>query len=359
LVSEICTNIRKKICNIFVNLHYKLEWVIVKVKSAKGGFVMASISRPATPDLKKEKPPLTKRFAHALSRDYQLWLLLLPTIAFFIVFHYLPLYGIQIAFKDYKAVQGITGSKWVGLKHFKIFFDSYYSGRLIINTLLLNLYNLVWGFPIPLIMAILLNQFRSERFKRFAQTTIYAPHFISTVVMAGILYLFLSPNNGVVNTFIKTLGGTPIFFMNEASWFRKIFIITEIWQHSGWSSILFIATLTGIDQEIYEAATIDGASKMQKIRHIDIPHLIPITVIMLILNCGRLLSSNTTKALVMQQPGNIPTSDIIGVYVYTQGLGKAQFSYTSAIGLTVNVVNFFMIITVNWISKKLGDTSLF
>ena len=264
----------------------------------------------------KKKLPLGKRFVHALSRDYQLWLLLLPVIIFFIVFHYLPLYGIQIAFKDYKPVLGIMGSKWVGLKHFKDFFGSYYSSRLLVNTFLLNLYNLLWGFPIPFFLAIMLNQFEHNGVKRFAQTIIYLPHFISNIVMAGILYLFLSPSGGIVNHFIETLGGTSIFFMNDASWFRTLFVGTEIWQHAGWSAILYIATLTGIDQSIYEAATIDGASKRQKVWYIDIPHLFPIATMLLILNCGHLLSSNVDKALVMQQPGNMATSDIIGVYVY-------------------------------------------
>ena len=309
----------------------------------------------------KEKPklPLSKRFGIAIRKDYQIWLLLLPAIIFFIVFHYLPLYGIQIAFRDYKAVQGIVGSKWVGLKHFQDFFASYYSSRLILNTFLLNFYNLLWGFPIPIILAILLNQFNKNGFKRFAQTVIYIPHFISTIVMVGILYLFLSPSSGIVNKFIEQMGGSPIFFMNDANWFRTLFIGSGVWQHTGWSAILYIATLTGIDQEIYEAATIDGASKRQKIWYVDIPHLIPIVVMILILNCGNLLASNTDKALAMQQAGNMAKSDIIGVYVYTQGLGKAQFSYTAAIGLTINLVNFVMIVSVNWISKKLSKTSLF
>ena len=312
-----------------------------------------------TASKKKKKLPLHERFVMALKRDYQIWILLLPAIIFFIVFHYLPLYGIQIAFKDYKAVQGIVGSKWVGLKHFQDFFNTYYSTRLIANTFLLNFYNLIWGFPVPVILAILLNQFANSGFKRFAQTMIYVPHFISTIVMAGILYLFLSPSNGLVNHLIVALGGQPIFFMNEAPWFRTLFIGSGVWQHSGWSAILYIATLTGIDQGIYEAATIDGANKRQKIWYIDVPHLIPIVVMILILNCGSLLASNTDKALAMQQAGNMSKSDIIGVYVYTQGLGKAQFSYTAAIGLTINLVNFAMIVTVNWISKRLGETSLF
>ena len=299
------------------------------------------------------------RFVDAVKRDWQLYILLLPAMFFVFLFCYLPLYGIQIAFRDYKAVLGITGSEWVGLKNFTDFFSAYYFQRLITNTFLLNLYNLLWSFPIPIIMAILLNQFTRPRVKKITQTVIYIPHFISTVVMASMLYLFLSPTNGIINTLITALGGESIYFMVEPEWFRTLFITTDIWQHAGWNTILYIATLTGIDPGLYEAATIDGATKLQKIRHIEIPHLIPIAVMMLILNCGSLLASNTDKALLMQTSGNMATSDIIGVYVYQMGLGKAQFSYTTAIGLMTNVINFVMIIAVNWIAKRLNDTSLF
>lgn len=303
--------------------------------------------------------PFWRRVGRRLKNDWQLYVLLLPAIAFFIVFCYLPMFGVQIAFRDYKAVFGITGSKWVGLKHFRDFFNSYYFGRLLSNTFLLNLYGLLWGFPIPVILAILLNQFERPRLKRVTQTAIYVPHFISTVVMAGMLYLFLSPINGIINRLIVSMGGQSIYFMVEPGWFRTLFIASDVWQHAGWNTILYIATLTSIDPEIYEAATIDGATKRQKILHIDIPHLLPIATMMLILNCGSLLGSNTDKALLMQTPGNMATSDIIGVYVYEMGLAKAQFSYTSAIGLTVNLVNFVMILSVNRISKRLGETSLF
>ncbi len=300
-----------------------------------------------------------QRASRTVRNDWQLYVLLLPALAFIFIFNYLPMYGIQIAFRDYKAVFGITGSKWVGLKHFKDFFSAYYFKRLLANTFLLNFYSLIWSFPIPIILAILLNQFERQHFKKFTQTIIYVPHFISTVVMAGILYLFLSPVNGIVNSLIVALGGNPIFFMIEPEWFRTLFIASSIWQHSGWNTILYIATLTGINPELYEAATIDGATKLKRIRHIDIPHLIPIAVMMLILSCGSLLSSNTDKALLMQTPGNMATSDIIGVYVYEMGLGKAQFSYTAAIGLFTNVINFITIVAVNQIAKRLGDTSLF
>lgn len=309
--------------------------------------------------VKREKAGFLQRVGQSIKKDWQLYVLLLPAIGFIFVFCYLPLYGIQIAFRDYKAVFGITGSEWVGLKNFQDFFNAYYFKRLLSNTFLLNLYGLLWGFPIPIIMAIMLNQIEWPRFKKFTQTIIYVPHFISTVVMAGILYLFLSPDSGVVNNLIKAFGGKAIHFMIEPGWFRTLFIASDMWQHSGWNTILYIAALTGIDPGLYEAATIDGATKLQKIRHIDIPHLTPIVVMMLILSCGSLLVSNTDKALLMQTPGNMLTSDIIGVYVYEMGLTKAQFSYTTAIGLFINVINFVMIISVNWISKRLGETSLF
>jgi putative aldouronate transport system permease protein len=208
-------------------------------------------------------------------------------------------------------------------------------------------------------MAIFLHQLTSKKFKKFTQTVIYSPHFISPVVMVGMIFLFLSPSSGLVNKLIETLGGTPIAFMLEASWFRTIFISTGIWQSSGWNTILYIATLTAIDPGLTEAAKIDGASKMQRIRYIDIPHLVPIIVMLLILNCGTLLASNVDKALLMQTDANIPTSDIIGLYVYRMGIVNAQFSFTAAINLLVNVINFVMIISVNWISRRLNQSTLF
>lgn len=302
---------------------------------------------------------LGARAGRAFRRDWQLYILLLPALAFLIVFCYFPMYGIQIAFRDYKAVFGITGSKWVGLKHFETFFNSYYCGRLFTNTFLLNLYGLVFGFPIPVVLAILLNQLRSKRVKGFTQTIIYVPHFISTVVLAGMIYLFFSPTTGLVNTLITALGGESVYFMIESGWFRPLFIGSDIWQNAGWNTILYIAALTSIDPELYEAATIDGATRWQKIRHIDMPHLIPIVTMMLILNCGSLLASNTDKALLLQTSGNISVSDIIGVYVYSVGLGKARYSYTTAIGLCLNVINFVIIIIVNSVCRRLGETSLF
>ena len=308
----------------------------------------------------KTKVPKKKiNYAVYFKNNWQLYVLILPAIIYFIVFNYMPLYGIQIAFKDFKAVFGISGSKWVGLKHFENFFHAYYFKRLLANTLLLNVYNLLWSFPVPIILAILLNQIKGPKIKRFIQTSIYVPYFISTVVLAGMLYIFLSPTSGIFNILRQALGMKAVDFMSDAKAFRSIYIISGIWQSAGWGTILYIASLSGVDPSLYEAAEIDGASIWQKIRYIDIPSIVPVIVMVFILDCGKLLSSNTDKALVMQTPGNIPTSDIIGVYVYNVGLGSGQFSYTTAIGLFINVINFVIIITANQISKKISDVGLF
>jgi putative aldouronate transport system permease protein len=291
--------------------------------------------------------------------NWQLYLLILPALVYLIVFNYLPMYGVQIAFRNYKAVEGITGSAWAGLSHFRTFFQAHYSSRLIVNTFLLNFYGLLFGFPIPIILAILINSLRGRYFKKFTQTVVYMPHFISTVVLAGMLYIFLSPTSGIINKAITVLGGKAIFFLNEETWFRPVFVISGIWQSAGWGSILYLAALAGVDQELYEAATIDGATKFQKILHIDFPSLLPTVTMMLILNCGSLLSSSTEKALLFQTGGNIARSDIIGTYVYTMGLTQGQFSYTAAIGLMVNVVNFVLILSVNQLSKRLKGETLF
>ncbi len=282
-----------------------------------------------------------------------------PAVIYFFIFNYLPLYGIQIAFKDYKAVNGIAGSAWVGLKHFKNFFNAYYFKRLLANTLLLNIYYLLWSFPIPIIMAILLNQVKGNKIRQTIQTTIYVPYFISTVVLAGMLYIFLSPTSGILNIVRGWAGLSAVDYMSSSGAFRSIYIISGIWQSAGYNTILFIASLAGVDQALYEAAEIDGASIWQKIRYIDLPSLLPTIMMVLVLDCGRLLSSNTEKALVMQTAGNIPTSDIIGVYVYNIGLGTGQFSYSAAIGLFINVINFILIIAVNKLSRRLTDVGLF
>lgn len=296
-----------------------------------------------------------KKIKKRLKYDWQIYLLLAPALTYLLLFHYLPIYGIQIAFKDFVATKGIWGSEWVGLKYFERYFESYYWTRMLKNTLLLNLYSLIFSFPIPIVLAILLNQMRGEKSKHFVRTVVSAPHFISTVVMAGILYIFLSPTNGAINKFIEMLGGEAIFFLNEAKWFRTVYIASGIWQGAGWSAILYLAALSGIDTQLYEAATMDGASRPQKIWYIDIPGILPIIVTVLIMNTGKLLSSEYQKTLLLQTPGNMTTSDTIGVYVYTAGLEGAQYSYTTAIGLMLNVVNFIIIVLVNKFANWVGE----
>ena len=299
------------------------------------------------------------RIKRQFARDWQLYLFVLPGVIYYVIFHYLPLYGIQIAFKDYKAVQGIAGSAWVGLEHFRTFFSSYLCGTLILNTLLVNMYNLIIGFPIPIILSLLLNRVMAPKFKKFTQTVIYIPHFVSTVVMAGMLYIFLDPTNGVINTLIAALGGTPKYFMAEPGWFRTVFIASGQWQNAGWGTIIYIAALTAIDQELYEAAKIDGASILAQIFYIDLPSIVPMAMMMLILNSGQIMAGNMTKTLLLQTAGNKATSNTIGVYVYTMGLTSGQFSYTAAIGLFQNIISFIMVMTVNMISKKFSSISMF
>jgi len=256
-------------------------------------------------------------------------------------------------------VDGVMGSPWVGLKHFKRFFEAYYFERLIKNTLVLNINYLLWSFPFPIIVAIFLNQIRSEKRKRFVQTTIYVPHFISTVVLAGMIYLFLSPSGGILNSILSALGLAPLDLMAEPEAFRSIYTVSGVWQGAGYSSILFVATLAGIDPSLYEAAEIDGASIWKKIRYIDLPSIVPTATMVLILDFGKLMNSNTNKVLLLQTPGNIATSDIIGTYVFNVGVQGGQFSYTAAIGLFTNLVNLIMILVFNKISKKISNIGLF
>ncbi len=307
-------------------------------------------------------PAMKKRLSRLwrdIVQSWQLYLFVLPGVIFYIVFHYMPLYGIQIAFKDYKAVLGIDGSQWVGLKHFIEFFNSHLCLTLIRNTLLINLYELLWGFPIPVLLALMLNRIGAARFKKFTQTVIYIPHFVSTVVLAGMLYIFLDPANGVVNKALVALGLPAQYFMAENRWFRFVFVGSGIWQNAGWGTIIYLAALTSIDPELYEAAKLDGASIVQQILFIDMPSIIPMAMLMLILNSGRIMAGNMQKTLLLQTAPNKGVSNTIGVYVYTMGLNGGQFSYTAAIGLFQNFVSFLMVSAVNGISKKASSISMF
>jgi putative aldouronate transport system permease protein len=292
----------------------------------------------------------------SVRRNWDMYLLILPVIAYFIIFHYLPMYGVQIAFKDFMAVKGIGGSPWVGLKHFERFFNSYYAWRLIRNTVGLSLYQLVITFPVPIILALLINEVRNSKFKRVVQTVTYAPHFLSTVVMVGLILVFLSPKNGMINLIIVALGGEPIYFMSESGWFKSIYVFSEVWQNTGWASIIYLAALAGIDPQLYEAAVVDGASKIKRIIYITIPCLMPTAIILLILNFGHVMSIGFEKVFLMQNDLNLESSEVISTYVYKNGLVGAQYSFSAAIGLFNSVIN--LLIVVNTISKRVSQTSL-
>lgn len=293
-----------------------------------------------------------------VKRNYQLYLFLLPIILVYLVFKYYPMYGVQIAFKDFSPSQGVWGSEWVGFKHFFDFFDSYNFWTIITNTLSLSFLSLLFGFPAPIIIAIMLNQMLSKRYKKFIQTVIYAPHFISTVVLVGMLGVFLSPNSGIVNHIITLFGGEPILFMADEGWFRPLYILSGIWQETGFSTIIYLAALAGVNPELHEAAIMDGASKWKRVWYVDIPGILPTIVILLILALGNIMSIGFEKAFLMQNDLNYAASNIIPTYVYELGIQKAQYSFSTAVGLFNSAINIVLIVTVNRIARKLTETSL-
>jgi putative aldouronate transport system permease protein len=284
-------------------------------------------------------------------------MMLLP-MAVIIIFSYGPMFGVQIAFKEFRARDGIWGSPWIGFTHFQNFFNSYQFQRVVTNTLGISLYGLIAGFPIPIILAILVNESLHPRFKKGVQLVTFAPHFISTVVMTNMILMFLSVYGGPVNNFIAAMGGERVDFMARPQFFKSIYVWSGIWQGMGYSSVIYIAALSGIDPALYEAATIDGASKFQKILYIDLPGIAPTIVILLILNSGHIMSVGYEKILLMQNGLNMAASDVISTYVYRMGLENAQYSFSAAVGLFNSVVNALLLVLVNQAARKLGETSL-
>lgn len=282
----------------------------------------------------------------------------LPVLVFFLVFHYAPMYGVQIAFKKFSAVRGIVGSPWRGLYYFQQFFDSYLFGELIGNTLGLSLYSLAVGFPTPILLALMMNELRSERVKRVVQTITYAPHFISMVVMCSMIILFLSPSSGVLNRIIELLGGQSVYFMGKPEYFKTIYVLSGVWQNTGWSSIIYMAALSGIDPQLHEAATIDGASRLQRVWHINLPGILPTAVILLIMNCGSLMSIGFEKAFLLMNDLNRASAEIISTFVYQRGLIDRNYSSAAAIGLFNSAINLVLLLGVNAIARRVSDTSL-
>lgn len=287
--------------------------------------------------------------------NWQLYAMLLIPIVLTIIYKYLPMYGIQIAFRDYKASRGMFGSEWVGLKWFARFFSAPTCVRMLKNTILLSFYSLLWSFPIPIILALMLNQVRFQRFKRTTQTVLYAPHFISTMVICGMIRIFLSPSGGLINLLL----GSSVDFLTESSAFRTIYIASGIWQDAGWGIIVYMATLSNIDTSLYEAAKVDGASLFQRILHIDIPELRSIMVLNLIMSAGGLMNVGFEKVWLLQTDLNKATSDVIAVYVYQQGIENAKYSYSTAVGLFNTAVNIVLLIAVNKIASKISEDTSF
>ena len=309
-----------------------------------------------------KKPLLQKRKRFrglGFSANLELYLFfLLPMLLGLLLFQYWPMYGVQIAFRNFIPTRGFWGSPWVGLDHFMRFFRSYKFVITVKNTFLISLYQLVFGFPFPIILAIMLNQIGQGK-KRFVQTVTYAPNFISIVVLIGLLNLFLSPRIGLVNILIRELGGDPVFFLGKPELFKTLYVSSGIWQGTGWGAIIYIAALSGVSPDLYEAAKIDGANRLKRIWYIDLPSIAPTIIILLILNTGQMLSVGFEKVFLMQNPTNLDTSEVISTYTYKVGLVGGQFSFGAAVGLFNAVINLITLLAVNHIAKKVSQVGLF
>lgn len=291
-------------------------------------------------------------------RNFDLYLLLLPGLAFLFIFKYMPMYGLSIAFEKYSVFKGVTGSQWVGFYQFQRLFSSPQFFEVFRNTLLISLYKIVFTFPIPILIAVILNEIRLMAFKRTVQTVIYLPHFLSWVVVSGLVLEFLSPSNGMVNQLIVALGGKPISFLMDNHWFRTVLVGSEAWKEVGYSAIIYIASIAGIDQEQYEAARVDGAGRIKQIIHITIPNMWSIILLMFILRIGSVMEAGTEQILLLYNPTVYQSSDVIGTFVYRTGITQMDYSYSTAVGLFESVIGFILVMTGNLISKKSSGRSI-
>jgi putative aldouronate transport system permease protein len=294
-------------------------------------------------------------------RDRHYLALLLPGIAYFIIFQYIPIYGLQVAFKDFSFRGGILGSPWAdqfGMANFIRFFSVYNVGRLIANTFLLNLYSLLFAFPVPIVLAIMLHESPSAPFRRSIQTVTYLPNFISIVAIIGIMRMMLSPGSGSVNRLLGLVGVEPIYFMIEPGWFRPLYVMSGIWQTAGFGAIVYLAALSSINPELYEAAIIDGTGRIQRTWHVSIPGILPVVAILFIFNMGNMLSSGFEKVLLMQHGTNLEVSDVIGTFIYRLGLQNLEWEIATAVGLFNTVINFALLITANAVVKRVAGTGL-
>jgi putative aldouronate transport system permease protein len=293
-----------------------------------------------------------------LVRNRQVYIMAIPVLLYYLLFHYGPMYGASIAFKDFSPAKGILGSPWAGLVHFKSFFDSYYFARIVRNTLLLNLYILVFGFPLPILLAILLNEVRLQFARRFVQTVSYLPHFISIMVVCGIIIDFTG-RRGLINDLIAALGGQRFPLLLKPELFRPIYVASEIWQTMGWSSIIYLAALSAVDPQLYEAAGMDGAGRIRKIWSISLPGILPTIIILLVLRMGSMMSIGFEKVILLVNQSTFETGDVISSFVYRKGLLEFSYSYSAAVGLFNSVINFSLLLLANATARRLNQASLF
>jgi putative aldouronate transport system permease protein len=301
---------------------------------------------------------IQSKFIQKFRNEKFLHILILPTIIYFIVFSYIPMYGILVAFKDFSFAKGIAGSPWVGFEYFEAFFRSMYFMRLIKNTMLISFYSILWGMPFPILFALLLNEVGNRQFKRVAQTVSYFPHFVSVVIVVGMMVTFLSPVDGIINILALKLGFEPINFMQESKWFRTLYIGTGIWQDFGWNSILYLAALTSIPMEQYESSKVDGANRFQQAIHITIPGIMPTIIILFILSIGKVMNVGSTKVLLMYSPAIYDVADVISTYVYRKSILGGEMSFGTAVSLFNMAINFILVFITNKISKKVSEVSL-
>lgn len=305
--------------------------------------------------LNLNKPKYQSRKALKMKEYAGYYIFLAPVILYYIVFRYLPMYGNLIAFQDFYPLKGMMGSEWVGLKHFKTMFTGLYFLPVLRNTLIISFYKLIFGFPAPIILALILNEVKSKSFKKVAQTISYLPHFLSWVVISGLVIEMLSPSRGPINHFIQLLGFEPIFFMGEAQYFRSILVGSGIWQGIGWGSIIYLAAISNVDPQLYEAAQIDGATRLQRIRYITLPSIAPVVTIMLIFAVGGIIKDNFGQIYNLLNLQVMSTGDVISTYTYDQGLVKMNYSYSSAVSLFKNIVSFSMVFIANKVSKSISE----
>lgn len=302
----------------------------------------------------------TAKGLRALLKFRWYYYMMVPGLVYYFLFEYLPMYGIVIAFQDFSLGKGILGSTWVGIKHFAKFFSLPNAWPIIRNTILINVYELAFSFPAPIVLALLFTELKSDRYRRIAQTISYLPHFISSVIVIGMVVNFLSPSSGVINhILVRVLGfKEPIFFLSKPEWFRPVFIATGIWQGVGWGTILYLAAIAGVNPELYEAAEIDGANRFQKILYVTLPAMFPVIVTLFVLNLGGMLSVGAQRIILMYNPLIYETADVINTYVYRRGILGADFSFATAVGLFQSVIGLILVVGANKIARTVSETSL-